>query len=97
MFEQCKREYSRMLQRLDQVIRNKWPETLQGDGEIWRWLDEQHPELRTKCRHLTKRLNEAWQNGMLAEFKQLVTEWGRVQLDIFRGYAGYLKQRGETV
>lgn len=92
MFEQCKAEYQAMITRIEAVIKDKWPETLQGDGGVWRWMDEQKPAERVKQRDLTQRLNEAWQNGMLSEVKKLTTEWGRHQLEIFKGYAAYLKE-----
>ncbi len=92
MLEQCKAEFQSIMTRIESVIKDKWPETLQGDGGVWRWVDEHNPSLRVKHRDLCKRLNEAWQNGMLAEVKKLSTEWGRHQLEIFKGYAAHLKQ-----
>lgn len=91
MFKQCKDEYNAMLVRIESVIKDRWPETLKGDGEMWKWLDENQPELRKKQRELTKRLNDAWQNSMAAEFKIVLIEWGRVQLEIFKGYALHLR------
>jgi len=93
MFEQCKAEYKSMLQRLDQVIRDKWPETLQDDGGVWVWLDEHKVELRRKLTDLRDRLQTAWLNGIFEEMKALTLEWGKLTLEIFREYAGYLKQR----
>ena len=92
MFEQCKSEYQAMMSRIEAVVKDKWPETLQGDGAIWSWLDEHRPELRSKHRSLNQQLNETWHNGILPEFKKLVTEWGRLQLEIFKGYAAFLKE-----
>ncbi len=92
MLKQCKKEYQAMMTRIESVVTDKWPETLSGDGAVWPWLDDKHPELRTKYREVSKRLNEAWQNGMLVEFKKLVTEWGKIQLEIFKLYAAHLKQ-----
>ncbi len=92
MFEQCKAEYEAMIARIEAVIKDKWPGTLQGDGGVWRWMDEHKPAERIKQHDLTQRLNEAWQNGMLAEMKKLTTEWGRHQLEVFKGYAAYQKE-----
>lgn len=92
MFEQCKAEYQAIMTRIESAIKDKWPETLNGDGGVWRWLDEHSPALRAKQKDLTQRLNEAWQNGMLAEVKKLSTEWGRHQLEIFKEYAAFLRQ-----
>ena len=92
MFEQCKAEFQAIMTRIESVIKDKWPEALQGDGGVWLWMDGHNPDLRVKHKDLVKRLNVAWQNGMLAEVKKLSTEWGRHQLEIFKGYAAYLKQ-----
>lgn len=93
MLEQCKAEFHAIVVRIESVIKDKWPETLkQGDGGVWRWVDEHNPALRTKHRELCKRLNEAWKNGMLADVKRLSTEWGRHQLEIFKGYSAYQKE-----
>jgi len=92
MFKECKKEYQAMMTHIEAVVTDKWPETLQSDGALWVWLDEHRPKLRTKYRDLTQRLNETWHNGMLAEFKKLVTEWGRVQLEIFKDYAAFLRE-----
>lgn len=92
MFQQCKTEYQAMMTRIEAVVTDKWPETLQSEGAIWAWLDDKRPDLRTRYRELNQRLNDTWHNGMLADFKKLVTEWGRVQLEIFKGYAAFLKE-----
>lgn len=94
MFEQCKAEYQGIVTRIEAVIKDKWPETLQGDGGVWRWLEEHQPAMKVKHRDLNQRLNEAWQNAMLPEVKKLSTEWGRHQLEIFKRYAAHLKQGG---
>ncbi len=97
MSDKCKAEYALMLNRLDAVIREKWPETLTGDGSgVWVWLRESSIETMQKLTSLRKRLEEAWGNGMFAEMKELTLQWGKLTLEIFRGYSGYLKQRGET-
>jgi hypothetical protein len=96
MFGQCKKEYQSIMTRIEAVIKDKWPETLQGDGGVWRWLDEHSPSARAKHKDLNQRLNEAWQNGMLAEVKKLSTQWGRHQLDIFKGYSAFLKQGADA-
>ncbi|PWT78603.1 MAG: hypothetical protein C5B59_01420 [Bacteroidetes bacterium] len=93
MLEQCKAEYKSMLTRIEAVIKDKWPETLRGDGAVWQWLDDHRPELREKLRQITKQLNEAWLNGILDEMKKQTLEWGRLQLDIFKGYAQHLKEQ----
>ena len=93
MFEQCKAEYKGMISRIEAVIKDKYPETLRGDGSVWSWLDETRPETRTRQRDLVQRLNVAWQNGILAEVKQLSLDWGRLQLEIFKGYSTYLKEQ----
>lgn len=92
MFAQCKAEYQSMIARMEAVIKDKWPETLAGDGGVWKWMDEHKPEMRQKQKDLTQRLNEAWQNGMLAEVKKLSTEWARHQLEIFKEYALHLRR-----
>jgi len=92
VFDQCKAEYKAMMIRIEAVVKDKWPETLEDEGNIWNWLDNHRSDLRAKHRTLTQRLNETWQNGMVVEFKKLVTEWGRVQLEIFKSYAAHLKE-----
>lgn len=95
MFEQCKAEYQAMINRIESVIKDKYPETLRGDGGVWRWMDEHQPKLRVTQRDLTQRLNESWQNGMLAEVKALTLQWGRLQLEIFKGYSTHLKEQAQ--
>jgi hypothetical protein len=95
MFEKCKTEYTLMLNRIETVIRDKWPETLSDNGGVWVWLDEHKPDMRRQLRDVTSRLNVAWLNGILAEVKELTLEWGRLQLEIFKGYASYLKEQAQ--
>lgn len=92
MFAKCKAEYDSMLSRIDQVIRDKWPETLDGEGRVWRWLDEQRVEQRQKLNSLRDRLRQAWQNGLYEEMKELTLQWGKLTLEIFREYAVHLKR-----
>lgn len=92
MFEQCKTEFISMVDRIEAVIKDKWPETLRSGGEIWTWADQHQPDHRAKLRNLMERINTAWANGIHAEVKQLSLEWGKLQMEIFRGYALYLKQ-----
>lgn len=92
MFEQCMREYQDMVSRVEAVIRENWPDALAGDGRIWVWLDEARPELRRKLRQLTEQLESSLKNGVLAEVKILITEWGRLQLEIYKGYARHLRE-----
>ncbi len=91
MLDKCKTDFKAMLVRIESVIKDRWPETLKGNGELWTWLDENRPELRKQQRDLTKQLNEAWENCMAAEFKTVLVEWGRVQLEIYKGYALHLR------
>lgn len=92
MFEQCKSEFTGMMSRVEQTITDKWPETLSGDGGVWLWMDNHSPTMRKRMYDLNQRLNSAWLNGMLAEVKKLSLEWGRLQLEIFKGYSLYLKE-----
>jgi hypothetical protein len=93
MYEKCKVEYTAMLSRLDQVIRDKWPETLAGDGSgVWAWLLETRAETMQKLTGLRKRLEVSWLNGMFEEMKALTLEWGKLTLEIFREYAQHLKR-----
>lgn len=97
MGDKCRAEYRSMLQRLDQVIRDKWPETLRDDGGVWRWLVEQRVEMRQKLNSLRDRLNTAWLNGTFEEMKQLTLEWGKLTLEVFREYAQYLRRQNDAV
>jgi len=92
MCEKCKVEFNLMLTRIEEVIKAQWPETLRDGGGVWIWLDANHPEQRKKLASLTDRLNAAWQNGIAAEVKTISLEWGRLQLDIFKGYARHLRE-----
>jgi hypothetical protein len=93
MSDKCKAEYVGMLKRLDMVIRDKWPETLRDDGGVWCWLAEQRIEQRQKLSNLRQRISEAWSNGMYEEMRQLVRDWGKLQLEIFQEYALHLRKR----
>jgi hypothetical protein len=93
MADKCKGEYLAMLARLDQVIRDKWPETLRGDGsEVWVWVMETRAESLQKLTGLRRRLEDAWLNGMFEEMKALTLEWGKLTLEIFREYSLHLKR-----
>ncbi len=93
MFEQCQAEYMLMLSRIDQVIRDKWPETLDGEGRVWHWLDEERVEQWQTLNDLRNRLRAAWLNGLFEEMKELTLAWGKLILEIFREYSLYLKQQ----
>lgn len=92
MLEQCNKAYQEMVARVETVIKDKWPETLHSNGQIWAWLEDHQPELRRKQRQLTEQLDSSWKNGVLEEVKALVVEWGRIHLEIFKGYALHLKR-----
>jgi hypothetical protein len=92
MFLQCKTEYLTMVQRIESVIKDKWPETLTSNGAIWQWLEDSQPKTRAKQRQLAAQMETAWQNGIFNEFKKLTLEWGRLQLEIFKSYAQHLKE-----
>lgn len=92
MGDKCKSEYTAMLKRIDQVINDKWPETLRDDGGVWRWIDQHRVELRLKLRELKKQIGVAWSNGIYDEMRQLVLVWGKLTLEMFREYSLYLRK-----
>lgn len=93
MLQQCNAEYQAMAARVEAVIRDQWPASLQSNGAIWVWLDNHRPELREKLTALVNQVDAAWKNCMLDELKALLTEWGKMQIDIYRAYWVHLKQQ----
>ena len=87
----CSAHFRGLVAKLTAVIKDKWPESL--DGNAFVWAEAERLEEYRKLQVLFKEADELWKNGQEAEFKKIVTEWGRLSLELHRMYAMDLRQR----
>ena len=89
----CQEHFSSVVTRLNGVIKDKWPETLLGDGSVYVWALEHQPELMQKYRAQEEEADRLWLAGSVDEFRAKVTEWGRTALEIHRLFAAELRRK----
>lgn len=89
----CEAHYLALLNRINVVAGDKWPEALLDWTAPFIWAREHAPELARQYDALEKEANELWLNRQVAEFKKISTEWGTAVLQIIKQYAAYLRQR----
>lgn len=88
----CEAHFRGLLDKLQKIIQDKWPETLNPDsGNAYEWARGTNPDLLKKVESLEKEANELWLNARDDEFKKTATEWGRQCLEVHRLYAGHLR------
>jgi hypothetical protein len=92
-FHLCLEHFKTLVGKLNSVIADKWPETLLGDGSVYRWAQEHQLELLQQYRDLEAEADREWLAGHVEEFKKVATEWGRVALEIHRLFAAELRRR----
>lgn len=89
----CVGHYQALLEKINAVVRSKWPEALAEGASPFAWGRENAPELAHRLEALEKEMNELWLNRRVAEFKAMSTEWGQTVLQIMKQYAAHLRRR----
>jgi hypothetical protein len=86
------KHFKGLVERINQIILDKWPETLADGRNAFAWAREHAPELMARHDKQEEEVNSLWLNGVdFTQFKEACTQWGRISLEVFQGYAAHLR------
>jgi hypothetical protein len=85
MVETCESFFRQTVQRVETVIKDRYPEAVAaGEERFWTFAEAEQEPLVLKLRSNQRELDEHWANGNLPQMKQFCTEWGRNYLELYR-------------